>query len=177
MPTSVRGTTERVRPAPNRGFTLIEILVVLLLVGIVLGMVVVQLMPDDRSQLREESEQLALLLENAGLEARSSGVSLAWLPDKDGYRFWRRNKEGNWKAVDNGPFRFRAWRNQTHITAITIDGEPLQFGERMMLSASSFPLPFEIRLEHGTAHAIVKGSSTGTVTTEMEDQAHAVPAS
>ena len=58
----------------KKGFTLIELLVVLVIIGIALGLVMVQLMPDRRAQLREESERLALLLENAGMEARAVRV-------------------------------------------------------------------------------------------------------
>ncbi len=55
--------------------------------GIALGMVAVQLMPDERAALREEAQRLALLLENAEMEARASGRSLAWSAEKNGYRF------------------------------------------------------------------------------------------
>ncbi len=174
MPISARGTCKRrLTHLPLRGFTLIELMVVLVIVGIALGAVTVQLMPDDRGDLRTEAEQLALLLENAGLEARSSGVGMAWLPDAKGYQFWRRNEQGNWKPVEDGPFRFRAWREQTRVTGVAVDSEPLKFGERMLLSATGFSLPFEIGLEHGTARAAIKGSSTGSVSVNMEDNPNA----
>ncbi len=172
MQTSAHGTFEP--PArPRGGFTLIELLVVLAIVGIALGAVAVQLMPDERGELRTEAEQLALLLENAALEARSSGAAMAWQPDNRGYQFWRRNELGNWKPLEQGPFRFRAWREQTRVAAVVIDDTPLHFGERMLLSASAFSLPFEVRLQHGPMRATVYGSSTGLVSVQMEDHPNA----
>ncbi len=63
---------------PESGFTLVELMVVLLIIGITLGMTMLQLMPDKRAVLRQETERLALLLENAALEAQASGQALAW---------------------------------------------------------------------------------------------------
>ncbi len=170
MPTSVRGRNSRpARSAPGGGFTLIELLVVLVIIGIALGAVVLKLMPDDAGQLRDEAGQLALLMENAEAEARSSGVSMAWLPDNKGYQFWIRNEEGNWKPVEDGPYRFRPWHEKTQVASVLIDGDPLKFGERMLLSATGFTLPYEIRLTHGAALAMLKESGDGTVSVQMEE--------
>ncbi len=169
MPTLARGTCKNpLAKTRNGGFTLIEMLAVLLVAGIALGMAAVQLMPDDRSELRDEAEQLALLLENAELEGQSSGAAMAWQPDRAGFQFWRRNREGNWRPMEQGPFRFRAWQPRTRVTAVLVDGEPLKFGERLMLNRA-FAEPFEVRLEHGKAHATVTGAAPGTVAAHVED--------
>ncbi len=175
----------RTSPAPQRGarcgyctaigFTLIELLLVLVIAGIAVAAIVPQLMPDDRGQLRAEADRLALLMENAQLEARSSGVSMAWLPDSKGYQFWRRSEQGSWKPLDEGPFRFRPWNEQTRIAAVLIDDDPLKFGERMLLSATSFSPPYEIRLVHGTARATIRsgGSAVSVQMEELPDDARA----
>ena len=76
---------------PQQGFTLVELLVVLVVIGITLGMTMVQLMPDNRAVLRQEAERLALLLENATLEAQASGQTLGWSGEASHYRFWKKN--------------------------------------------------------------------------------------
>ncbi len=167
MLTSDHGISNRQLRASG-GFTLIELLLVLVIAGIALAAIVPQLMPDDRGQLREEADRLALLLGNAQLEARSSGVSMAWLPDSKGYQFWRRNEQSSWKPMEDGPFRFRPWSAQTRIAAVLVDDDPLKFGERMLLSATSFPPPFEIRMVHGTARATIRNSGSG-VSVQMEE--------
>ena len=174
MPTSVRGNCSGLLAGnppcirKTRGFTLIELLVVLLIVGIALGTVAVRLMPDDRSKLREEAEQLALLLENAGLEARSSGYAMAWLPVANGYQFWRRNAQGNWKPVTNGPYRFRNWRQNTRVVSVSVDNQPFRLGTRMMLNAASFPLPFTVHLVHGSASATIECDGSDAVSVRVK---------
>lgn len=162
MQTSARGSYSLAR-ARGQGFTLIELLVVLVVMGIALGMATVQLMPDDRSRLRQAAEQLALLLENAGLEARSSGVTMAWIEEKNQYQFLQRNAQGIWETIDSGSFRARTLEEGVTITAVELDGKTLKPGGRLVLSAASFTLPFEIRLSAGAATIYVTGNSTGTV--------------
>jgi general secretion pathway protein H len=151
------------------GFTLIELLVVLVVMGIALGMVVVQLMPDARSTLRSESRRLALLLENAGMEARASGRPLAWSAEKNGYCFWKKNDYGDWVRLDDDPmFRPRTFPEGMAITEVSVEAQPLKTGEQMSLNASSFALPFLIRISGGEAAASVTGSSTGSVSASMD---------
>ncbi|MDP2785168.1 MAG: prepilin-type N-terminal cleavage/methylation domain-containing protein, partial [Sulfurimicrobium sp.] len=62
----------------NSGFTLIEMLVVLVVIGIIVAMIGVNLAPDPRQSLDTEARRLALLLEQARDEAMSSGSSIAF---------------------------------------------------------------------------------------------------
>ena len=56
-------------PNPCTGFTLVEVLVVMVLVGITLALIGLNLMPDDGRTVRNEAQRLALLLEQARDEA------------------------------------------------------------------------------------------------------------
>lgn len=153
------------------GFTLIELLVVLVVIGVALGMVAVQLMPDSRAALREEAQRLALLLENAGMEARASGRPLAWSAGNNGYRFWKKNDYGEWvRLEDDAMFRPRTLPNGLGIAEVSVETQPLQSGELMPLNAFSFALPFRIRLTGDQASASVTGSSTGAVTARLDSE-------
>lgn len=167
MLTSARGSCSLDR-ARGQGFTLIELLVVLVVMGIALGMVTVQLMPDERSRLRQAAEQLALLLENAGLEARSSGVAMAWLAENNRYQFLLRNSQGIWEFIDSGSFRPRTLEEGVAIATVELDGELLQPGNRMVLSAISFSSPFEIKLTAGASAIFIVGNGHGAVSVTAE---------
>jgi len=165
--------------SPQSGFTLIELLVVLVVMGIALGMVVVQLMPDNRAVLREESQRLALLLENAGMEARASGRPLAWSAEKNGYRFWNKNDYGEWvRLEDDGIFRSRTLPDGLNIAEVSVEMQPLKPGDLMSLNAYSFTLPFNIRMTAEQGSASVTGSSTGAVSAKLDnesDERHVQP--
>lgn len=155
------------------GFTLVELLVVLVVMGIALGMVVVQLMPDEQSVLREEASRLALLLENAGLEARSSGRSMAWSSEKTRYLFWKKNNYSDWVRIeDDTSFRPRNLPEGMQINEISREGQFIKHGEQLALSASSFAPPFRIRMNYRSASVNVIGKSTGEVLVSSQDLAN-----
>jgi general secretion pathway protein H len=74
MPTSVPGNNR----LPRRGFTLIELMVVLAVAAIASALVIVALPDRTQTQLDEEAERLAALFESARSEARASGVAVRW---------------------------------------------------------------------------------------------------
>ena len=155
----------------QRGFTLIELLVVMLVMGIAMGLVVVQLMPDHRAPLREEAGRLALLLENAGLEARASGRSLAWSGVKNSYRFFSKNEFGDWVRIDDdSSFRPRTLPDGVNIGEVSVEEQALKPGEYVLLSANSFAVPFQINLSSEYGSARVVGKSTGDVAFLLDDQ-------
>jgi general secretion pathway protein H len=64
----------------RRGFTLIELMVVLVLVAIGAGIVSLALRDGAATKLEEEGARLAALLEGARAEARAAGVPVYWVP-------------------------------------------------------------------------------------------------
>lgn len=75
MPTLVRG---------NKGFSLIELLVVLALVAVATATLALALRDPTQAQLEREGERLVTLLEAARAEARASGLTVRWRPSAAG---------------------------------------------------------------------------------------------
>lgn len=65
-----------------RGFTLIELMIVVALVALASGLVALSLRDPAASQLEQEAARLAALLESARAEARASGLSVTWVPGR-----------------------------------------------------------------------------------------------
>lgn len=84
----------------SRGFTLIEVVVVLLIITIILGMVGVNLTRDRSDVLRDEAQRLALVLQNAQQQAILEGRPYGFTFADNGYRFLRLNDKGRLVPIE-----------------------------------------------------------------------------
>jgi general secretion pathway protein H len=82
MPTSAPGNSGPTRSA--RGFTLVELLLVMAVVAVAVGLVALALPDGDAARLDEEGERLITLLETARAESRVSGMPVVWVPRGSG---------------------------------------------------------------------------------------------
>ena len=78
----------------NRGYTLVELLVVIAVIGIAAGAVVLSLRGNDARRLAEEGDRLAALFRMAQSDARVSGRPVLWQADLAGYRFRALGNDG-----------------------------------------------------------------------------------
>ena len=83
---------------PEAGFTLIELMVVLLIVGIALGAVTLSFRSPTQQPLGREGERLAAVLNLAKDEASLSGQPVLLKLDRQGWRFFQAGPAG-WVAV------------------------------------------------------------------------------
>ena len=152
------------KPVPSRGFTLIEILVVLVIVGVVLATVVVKVLPDDRQALHQEASRLSLLLEHARDEALVSGRSIAWSAEDGAYVFWRRDQERRWQPLTgNEILRERRFASSVILAGLTINRIEVTSNERLIFSPSGLNVPFEAILVLHDQRLVLAGDNTGRV--------------
>lgn len=74
-------------PARRAGFTLLELLVVVAIIGIVSAGVSFALRDSSQTQLAREGQRLAALLEAGRAQSRSTGVPIVWHTAGDGFVF------------------------------------------------------------------------------------------
>ena len=79
----------------HRGFSLIEMMIVLVIIGIATAAISVSVAPDPSAPLRLDARELAQRLTAAQHEVRIDGRVIAWEPRGDGYQFVR----GTWATV------------------------------------------------------------------------------
>ena len=73
--------------APARGFTLLELLVVVAIVALATACVALALPDSGANDLQREGERLAALLESARAQSRASGSAVRWRADAQGFHF------------------------------------------------------------------------------------------
>lgn len=165
------------RPQPGGGFTLIEMLVVLLIMGLLVGLVSVVTRPDARSLLQVEAERLAQLLELAAAESRLSGKFIGWTADQTGYRFWRVNKEAGWSEIrDNDLLRPRSLPTGTIISSLQVESMSAQGVMRLEFNPYVQAPAFTVVLSSGTERYVVAASPVGEVRAiEATESRHGKP--
>lgn len=93
------------RPSRQHGFTLIEVLVVIVIIGVMAAMIVVSMtMGDPRRELLKEAERLRTVLALAAEEAVIQQVELGAEFTESGYRFlkWDMPGGGDTTAMQSG---------------------------------------------------------------------------
>ncbi len=71
----------------QRGFTLLELLLVVAIIAIASSGVLLAVRSSDSTQLAREADRLVALLEAARAQSRGNGVPVAWHADATGFRF------------------------------------------------------------------------------------------
>jgi general secretion pathway protein H len=75
------------RPSGARGFTLIELMVVVAIIAIGSAGVAVAMRDGAATQLEREGQRLAALLESARAQSRATGQPVRWRVAESGFRF------------------------------------------------------------------------------------------
>lgn len=151
------GTLTGKRPVPrHRGFTLIELMVVLVVVGIAMSMVAVNGLPGAHRGLMFEAERLSQLLQLAREEAQVRGRPIRLQADADGYRF-QVLADRQWRPlIDDPDLRSRAWEEPTRLRVSRPDGRTeVEFGR------NAVDVPFTLDLARGDAKVAILSNGLG----------------
>lgn len=142
----------------QNGFTLIELMVVLVIIGIASAAIGLSIKPDPLNLLRKDAERLAQLLQVAQAEARADGRPITWLADGKGFRFSRRNEraKGDEQFADDPLLHPRLW----HSPGLDVRVEP---GQNVVLDAEWISQPLRVKLSDGFNSLSVQRSASGQV--------------
>lgn len=160
MRTSVPGSKQ------SLGFTLVEILVVIVVLGVLSTLVAVNFAEDDREKLAQETTRLALLMEYARDEAIVRGTELAWQLNGAAYAFSYRDDNEKWISLDDDNiFKARKVASPIQASALKIDHAVVDNNARIIFSPSGLNHPFELQLALKAAQATLTRDVLGRVQT------------
>ena len=146
MPTSATGRAE--------GFTLVELLVVLVIIGLVSGAVLLAV-PDPRGSLAAEAERFAARARAAQERAVMDNRPVALRVTPEGYGFeWR--VEGEWQPLGERPFGRHGWAEGV---AAALEPE----AERLVFDSTGFAEPARLSLSRGEETAAVEIADGGEI--------------
>jgi len=155
-------------PSPRRavrGFTLIEVIVVLVILAITATVVSFSIEGMQARETAREVDRLRLVLEAAGERAATHGAPIAaeFLPGR--YRFSELDAEGQWRPIAEGdPLAERTLPEALSWAGLSVEGHaanaspPLVFGAEMP--------QFELRLNTPEGQRIYRSRSDGSVILE-----------
>lgn len=149
-----------------QGFTLLELLVVLVIAGMTLGVVSYRIMPDDRQALQEDTRRIALLLQLARDEAIVRNRPVAFEADQDHYRFLMRDNN-RWQPItQDDTLRERSFKGKPVLFSMTpaIVNQPVPI--RIIFGREPVDKPFVLTLSLGSVHASIRADGIGHFTVE-----------
>jgi general secretion pathway protein H len=143
----------------NAGFTLLEMLVVLVIAGLLVSLASLQLTRNPRTDLNEEAQRLALLFESAGDEAQVRARPIAWQPLDGGFRFDIRTEDG-WRPLRDDLLRQRRWEGGvTGVSIQFLDSDKTV--NRLVFGTEAIDAPMEITLFSAVGRVTIIGSGNG----------------
>ena len=164
----------RALPAGIGGFTLIEVMVVVVIIAVLSSMVVIVAIPGDAAQADKEARRLATLLELASAEARASGQSIAWSPEGDGYSFWQRSDDGEWtRFPETSVYRHRSFDGRAEFREVLCDARVLPQGDRITLSPYGTRGLIEATIGGGNARITLRGGVLGRISLQRDSEGRA----
>jgi general secretion pathway protein H len=143
------------------GFTLVELMVVMVIIGITLGLVSLNAIPSPQQHLQNEAQRLALLLQLARDEAIVRNRLVAFEADGERYRFLVRN-ETRWDPVTGDDLlRERAFKNAPVSLLIDPAGTGPRTPLRITFGREPVDKPFLLTLASGDAHVAIRADGIG----------------
>jgi general secretion pathway protein H len=141
-----------------RGFTLLELLVVMVIAGIMLGFVSFNAMPSEQQALQGEAQRIALLMQLARDEAIVRNRPIAFEADAERYRFLLR-EENTWEVLtQDDMLREREFKRSPIVLAIDPPSPPPL---RVVFGREPVDKPFILTMSLGGAQVAIRADGIG----------------
>jgi len=148
------------------GFTLLELLVVLVVMGIMLGMVSINAIPNKKQALLGDAQRIALLLQLAREEAIVRNRPVAFELDSEQFRFYVRG-DTSWQLLnDNDLFRERSFQRSPLIITMVPNSGQTTLPMKIVFGREPVDKPFNLTLAYEDASVSILADGLGHFSVE-----------
>jgi general secretion pathway protein H len=149
------------------GFTLVELMVVMVIIGITLGLATLNVVPSPRQELQKEAQRIALLLQMARDEAIVRNRLVTFEADSQHYHFLVRN-ETRWDPITNDDLlRERTFRNAPLQLLLDPPSAGTTNPLRITFGREPVDKPFTLTLATADASVAIHADGVGHFTVEQ----------
>ena len=138
---------------PGRGFTLVEILAVIAIIGIGVALAQVRFARSGAQALDDEARRIALVLEFARDEAMTQGCTIAWVSRGDSHHVGCRATRS----------ATHPWPRGVALERVSIAGVPVSRESPLLFTPSGINPPFELVLALEGNRVLLNGDALGRV--------------
>lgn len=150
----------------QRGFTLLELLVVLVIIGIMLGAISFSTMQSSRQRLLTDAQRIALLLQLAREEAIVRNRPIAFEANQNSYHFLVRN-DNQWAPInDLDMLRERDFSFSPTLLSMTPVPRSDANDLRVVFGREPVDKPFVLDMKVGEDHVVIRADGIGHFTVE-----------
>ncbi|MCF6281044.1 MAG: type II secretion system minor pseudopilin GspH [Candidatus Polarisedimenticolaceae bacterium] len=158
----------------QKGFTLVELMVVIVIMSIMLGFLVVSIGGGERDKpLQDEAKRISALIKLATEQSMLQSMEIGLLIDEGSYRFLTLHEE-SWSPLSENNFRQRKLPGSIQLELVTIEHlpPPEQLEKRvpqilLLSSGEMTPFELEIRGDDIDYYFSLTGSAMGKLTLQQ----------
>lgn len=148
------------------GFSLLELLVVMVVMGVMLGMVSMNAIPDKKQALLGDAQRIALLLQLAREEAIVRNRPIAFEIDSDQFRFYIRGDTSWQPLTDNDLFRERSFKKSPLIITMQPGANQAASPLKIIFGREPVDKPFVLTLAYEDAAVVIRADGIGHFSVE-----------